>query len=515
MSAGPPPYPPPPPIPTRGWAYTPGFSVHAPGPLAKALYRTCSAVDVTAAAPGRALLLAIFVGVVAVSSLGSGIPGIGLSVFFLVLAAASLWFASGPSRQSHLLAVAAAVLAVGFSCFTSIWVVCLCCCGVCACLLSGASLARGGSLFDMPWGLVVARVVAGAWHGLLTLPWLGRGAIALARKETTSWRRSVLRGLALAAPLVAILAAILATADPLFAALFHIKLDLGQIAVQVGLFLLGACLVALLLRVAHVGSPPSHASVRANNPKGIEAVVVLSALTSLFALFTGTQIAGVLGAGRELLVQQGITYSEYARSGYFQLIAVVIITTLVLPLFREAALAAGPHRLWVRGLSAIAVFLTLEIGAVALRRLFLYDEAYGLTMLRLGSAVGAIWFAVLLLLLGASLLGAGHQRSWFPGAALLSLLLFIAGFTAINPEAYVARYDVARANGASLDVAYLASLSDDAVPDLVASLPSLDAPKAASLRQALCARSGDYVTWSTWTLSQARASASLATICHH
>ena len=348
----------------------------------------------------------------------------------------------------------------------------------------------------------------------MTVPWLGRGSIAVMRTGTTPRRRAVLRGLGIAAPLVAVLAGILAAGDPLFAAVFRINLDVGQIAVDAGLFLLGVCLAGLLLRVARVGGPPARSSVwAARSPKGIEAIVILSALTCLFAVYTGTQVAGALGAGREVLVQQGISYSEYARSGYFQLIAVVIITTLVLPLFREAAAASRPHRNWVRALSSIVVLLTIGIGAVALRRLSLYDDTYGLTMLRLGSAVGAAWFALLLLLLGASLLGVGRHRAWFPGAAFLSLVLFIGAFTALNPERYVARYDVGRANVTSLDVAYLSSLSDDAVPDLVASLSLLDASTSASLRHALCARSIEHVTWATWSVSQALASASLTTIC--
>lgn len=514
MSAGPPPYPPPPPIATRGWAYAPGPRVTRPGPWVTSLRRALAAVDAGVAAPGRVLLLAIVVGVAAVGALGAGIPGAGLTLFVLGLAAAAFRVGSPPARQSRLLAIAAVALAVGFSTSASIWVDCLCSCGAFACLNVAASLARGGSLFDLPWVEVSARVYAGVWHAVVTVPWLGRGSIALMRTRATPRRRAVLRGLAIAAPLVTILAGILAAGDPLFAAIFRINLDAGQIAVDVGLFLLGACLVGLLLRVASVGGPPARASERtARNPKGIEAIVILSALTCLFAVYTSTQVAGALGAGREVLVQQGMSYSEYARSGYFQLIAVVVITTLVLPLFRETAAASSPHRKWVRVLSSIVVLLTIGIGAVALRRLALYDGTYGLTMLRLGSAVGAAWFALLLLLLGASLLGVGRRRAWFPGAAFLSLVVFIGAFTALNPESYVARYDVGRANVIGLDVAYLSSLADDAVPDLVASLPSLDASTSASLRHALCARPIEHVTWATWSVSHARASAALATIC--
>jgi len=50
---------------------------------------------------------------------------------------------------------------------------------------------------------------------------------------------------------------------------------------------------------------------------------------------------------------------------------------------------------------------------VALRRLWLYEQAFGLTMLRLYSSLFAAWIAAAFVLLGLLVAGVGGRRSWF------------------------------------------------------------------------------------------------------
>ena len=88
----------------------------------------------------------------------------------------------------------------------------------------------------------------------------------------------------------------------------------------------------------------------------------------------------------------------------------------------------------------------------------------------------------------------------------------MAGFAltlnVIGVDALIARHNVERAvAGAELDTWYLGSLSPDAVPTLVAALPSLDEPLAAAVADVVrCIqsdrRSGD---WRSLRLSDRRA----------
>src|SRR2546423_6637480 len=77
------------------------------------------------------------------------------------------------------------------------------------------------------------------------------------------------------------------------------------------------------------------------------------------------------------------------------------------------------------------------IVVVAFRRLSLYEEAYGFTMLRLYSHVFAVWVGLVFLLLAADFLGLRRRRRWFMGAMLATATAVLPGVNLVNPEAVV------------------------------------------------------------------------------
>jgi hypothetical protein len=143
----------------------------------------------------------------------------------------------------------------------------------------------------------------------------------------------------------------------------------------------------------------------------------------------------------------------------------------------------------------------------------LYIDAFGLTMLRLACVAAAVWMMSLLVLIAASTLGFKHERRWLPAAIVISFTVTTLAFSAINPEALVVRYNVHRAGDTPVDIRYLASLSDDAVPELVASLGSMTSPEAAHLEASLCQRPQRSSGWAGWNLGTARATDRLASLC--
>ena len=125
-------------------------------------------------------------------------------------------------------------------------------------------------------------------------------------------------------------------------------------------------------------------------------------------------------------------------------------------------------------LAETAVALTLVIVGVALARLGLYEDAFGLTMLRLYSKVFAVWIGVVFVLLAVDLAGVGRGRAWLPSAAVAAGLVALLALNVVNPEAVVVRHNVDFAERTGrFDPVYLTDLSDDAVPALVDALPRL------------------------------------------
>jgi len=110
-----------------------------------------------------------------------------------------------------------------------------------------------------------------------------------------------------------------------------------------------------------------------------------------------------------------------------------------------------------------------------------------------------IWFALTVL--------SGRRQRFAFGAMVAGFLLIIALY-ALNPDALIARTNLARAKaGRTFDAGYATRLSADAVPELVAALPDLNPQDRCTVaagilkRWALPQASG----WRTWSWSRARA----------
>ena len=245
-----------------------------------------------------------------------------------------------------------------------------------------------------------------------------------------------------------------------------------------------------------------------------EARVVLVALDLLFAAFVGLQAAYLFG-GRDTLALTGLTYSAYARSGFFELTGVGFLAGGVI-LALETAVARR-----TRGHVAAAVALaglTAIVLVSAALRLRLYQDAYGWTELRFYALAAIAWLGVgIAVTIGA--LVAGRTR-WLLHALAVAGLAVAVAVNLVGPRSFVTGQNVARALDPSLvppdgetglDAYYLAGLGDDAVPVLLDALPSLPEPEREVIGIALGARlaalDADAASrsWPAWNLARERA----------
>src|SRR5262249_35131095 len=116
--------------------------------------------------------------------------------------------------------------------------------------------------------------------------------------------------------------------------------------------------------------------------------------------------------------------------------------------------------------SGLMIGLTIVILASAFGRMELYEEAYGFTRLRLYPHVFMVWLAILFaLFLGTLIL---RRVAWFATAGLVVCVGFVMTLNILNPDSFIVRQNVARGLvGKEVDAAYLGSLSEDAIPDLI------------------------------------------------
>ena len=98
--------------------------------------------------------------------------------------------------------------------------------------------------------------------------------------------------------------------------------------------------------------------------------------------FVALQFTTLFGGERHVLDTAGLTYAEYARSGFGQLLAVAALTLAVVAAARRWARDDG---ILLNALLAALCLLTLVVLISALKRLGLYEETFGFTRLRLAA----------------------------------------------------------------------------------------------------------------------------------
>jgi hypothetical protein len=290
------------------------------------------------------------------------------------------------------------------------------------------------------------------------------------------WKNAapVVRGVLIALPVVAVLALLLSSADLVFADRMKALLgvfDLEKlpqyifrlIYILILTFVFTGVYLQALSPVNEPARPDSNQSVVRPFLGWTETIIVLGAVVLLFAFFVALQFQYLFG-GQANISAAGYTYSEYARRGFSELVAVAVLSLLLtLTLGTVSRRETRLQRTTFTILNGTLLALVLVILASALQRLLLYEQAYGFTRLRTYTLTFIPWLA--LLLLAAIGLEAAHRSGRFG----LALLIAIAGFTltvgVINVDGFIARQNIERGlRGEEFDRAYLGQLSADAVP---------------------------------------------------
>jgi hypothetical protein len=362
-----------------------------------------------------------------------------------------------------------------------------------------------------------AGTAAYAKAGVLTALGLAAGPLAFpggmpAPAPRTSavraaWRRhgfAVARGALLAVPPLLVFGGLLAAADPVFARVltdtFDVNLTLAvEHVVTAGFF---AWVSAGYMRGFLLRMPFGEIALPLRQPRlGItDGAVALGLLNALFLAFVLVQLRYLFGGESMVEVTPGLSYAEYARRGFFELVAV---SALVIPLLLLADWAVHRERALderVFRLSALVqLILLFAIMGSALYRMRLYQQAYGLTELRLYTTVFMAWVAVVLAWLGVTVLRGRRHR--FAFGALVAALVAAAALDIANPHALIVRVNADRAaTGHTYDAAYAGLLSGDATPALLAALPRLPVDDRCRLAQRLLEewlppRNGGWRTW--------------------
>ncbi len=286
----------------------------------------------------------------------------------------------------------------------------------------------------------------------------------------------ILTGIVVTIPLLIVIISLLSSADKRFEQLVgHIPTLIDQIDLYSWIPQFLFIVLFMLLFFSYTWSlirhmRPKHVSTVAVGPvlDPVTSLTILTIINAIYLLFTLIQFTYLFGS-----LPDSLTYAEYARRGFFELVAVTLINfTILLALLYGTRVSEKKGGATVRIMESLLVFCTLIMLVSAFIRMYLYEQMYGFTYLRVLTHAFMIFLFVLL--------WPAFLRIWSPRVNLCkcSLLIAVAAYVLINYaniDALIAGYNIDRYHrSGKIDTDYLATLSDDAVPKMTELLHKAD-----------------------------------------
>jgi hypothetical protein len=367
---------------------------------------------------------------------------------------------------------------------------------------------------------------------------------------------SVLRGLAIAAPLLLIFGALFVAADAVFEGFVRKTLNIDTEALFMHTLVIGAFswLSAGYLRgflndnsekeipfaaadeikpqttsVTEIKEEAEQEKPKEEEKKGfewqnfdnsvfpkaftlgaIETSIVLGLVNLLFLSFVILQISYLFGGMDLVQNTPDFKLAEYARRGFGELVTVAALVLPILLLSHWLLRKDNPvNEKIYRVLAGIQIVLLFVIMISATQRLFLLtgNLGYGLTTTRLYPMIFMIWLAVVFIWFTLTVLrGAREQFAW---GALWSAIFVLGILHVLNPDEYIVRTNVRlMQEGRMFDSQYATELSDDAAPALLESLPVMSFEQQCVVKNRLARRFKTAQTendFRTWNFSRWRA----------
>lgn len=295
----------------------------------------------------------------------------------------------------------------------------------------------------------------------------------------------VLAGVLAISPVALIITLLLMSSDQQFSGIISGGLRLFgsrwlQVAGKLLLALLLTCpLFSFLYTLRHRSNGPQMAQYRlVRRVRVFDISLVNSALwvvCMIYALYVSTQISYFFSAFLHRLPSGFSTYAEYARRGFFELVAVAFINFLLISF---AMLFSRRRENELYRASRVTIFalsvLTLMLIATAASKMLMYIQEQGLTPLRVYTSFFMLLLLLVFVFLMIKMLTPRFNFLRFSAVAALALYLSLNFF---NTDAVIARHNIAQyqrhtaaGQKVSLDINLLCSLSDSMVPEAAALL---------------------------------------------
>lgn len=240
-------------------------------------------------------------------------------------------------------------------------------------------------------------------------------------------------------------------------------------------------------------------------------ITVLTVINVVYLFFSLVQFSYLYG-GEGHLLPAGFTYAEYARRGFWELVAVTIINlSILLSCMKFVQKDNKTGYLWSRILLGLLIIFSLNMLFSAHFKMSLYENAYGLTYLR----VFVHYFMGLLLVF--FLLALGNLtviKLHLVKSFIIVSLVFYTVLNFLGVDNLIVQHNLKMySQTGKIDIFYIEYLSDDAVPEMINYAKNNNTTIAGHLNNYLLRRKAGVKpanTWKSFNYSRYKAQAALS-----
>ncbi|AEV83251.1 hypothetical protein ACWT_2229 [Actinoplanes sp. SE50] len=372
-----------------------------------------------------------------------------------------------------------------------------------------------GALGCATLAIVGGRQVRSILFGLVATPYAAISGLPWVRRHLRASRNpGIARRIGFSAVLtilvLLVFGALLSSADVAFSTLLGKavpEINVGSVFRWVFLAVVGGLIA--VAGIYTLSAPPVTSSMdRPGHGRFglVEWAPAAGALVLLFGGFVAVQFTVMFGGSRHVLETAGLSYAQYARSGFWQLVAVTLLSLVVLAALARWAKRDDPRdRLLLRVLLGLICGLSVVIVASALSRMWAYQKVYSFTGERIFVMSLEILLGTIFVMVAAA--GIRWQGRWIPRATVGLAVLMLLGLAVLDPEGYAASRNATRyAETGKIDAWYLRALSADATP----ALTRLPDPVRRCTLSWIAQDLSRPDPWYAWNLGRARARKALA-----
>lgn len=275
---------------------------------------------------------------------------------------------------------------------------------------------------------------------------------------------SIIKGISISLPVLAVLVVLLTNADPVFGKIIEdIFDDLWQRLIVSAILFIG--LVGFgVTKIYELNTQSSNEDKSAG--KNIELLIICGSVATLLGSFLIVQFQYFFSnIGERELQQLGIaslTYSEYVRKGFFELLAASVVCFVVaVYAIRHIHSFEKIEKIWLQIASSALVVEIFLLILSAMQRVNLYSQTHGLTRARAMGFIFLVWLTMILAIFLFGIVKSISKKYLF-WAVNTTMLFILLNMNIINIDGLIATKYRPSVNN-EIDYYYIANLSSDAV----------------------------------------------------